>query len=79
MRSKQVHGFQTGDLVHTEVPQGKKAGIYTGRVAVRASGSFNVQTPAGVVQGIGYRYCRLFQRGDGYAYHLRLFTEGEGG
>ena len=25
---------------------------YQGRVAVRASGSFNIQTPRGVIQGI---------------------------
>lgn len=50
------------------VPAGKKAGAYTGRVAVRASGSFNLQTAAGAVQGISHRHCRLIQRGDGYAY-----------
>jgi len=39
-------------------------------VAVRASGSFNIQTAQGIVQGIGYRHCRLVQRGDGYGYYL---------
>ena len=67
MRRKQVHGFQTGDLIKAEVPSGKKAGAYIGRVAVRASGSFNIQTPGGVVQGISYRYCHILQRGDGYS------------
>jgi hypothetical protein len=50
------------------VPSGKKAGVHTGRVAVRASGSFNIQTPAGVVQGISHKHCRALMRGDGYAY-----------
>ncbi|MBA3534317.1 MAG: hypothetical protein H0T73_20545 [Ardenticatenales bacterium] len=40
-----------------------------GRVAVRASGSFNVLTRQGtLVQGIPARYCRLLQRADGYHY-----------
>lgn len=70
MRKKQVCGFQTGDLVSAKVPTGKKAGNHLGRVAVRASGSFNIQTAQGIVQGIGYRHCRLVQRGDGYGYYL---------
>ncbi|TXC88809.1 RNA-guided endonuclease IscB [Paraburkholderia azotifigens] len=68
MRQKQVHGFQTGDHVCANVPHGKKAGVHTGRVAVRATGSFNIHTGTAVVQGIGHRFCALIQRGDGYAY-----------
>jgi hypothetical protein len=71
MRQKQVHGFQTGDRVRAVVPGGKKAGAYAGRVAVRASGSFNIQTSEGVVQGIGHRHCTLVQRADGYGYNFR--------
>ena len=71
MRHKQVHGFQTGDIVRAIVPTGKKAGAYVGRVAIRASGSFNIQTEAGVVQGISWRHCHVLSRGDGYAYHIR--------
>lgn len=63
---KQVHGFQTGDMVRAVVPSGKKAGVHRGRVAVRASGSFNIQTPQGVVQGVSHKHCRLIQRADGY-------------
>jgi hypothetical protein len=40
-------------------------------VAVRMTGSFNVQpgvTGAATVQGISYRHCRLLQRADGYGY-----------
>lgn len=68
MRQKKVHGFQTGDHVISSVPSGKKKGTYKGRVAVRASGSFNIQTADGVIQGISSRYCRLLQRADGYRY-----------
>ena len=82
MRQKQVHGFQTGDHVRAEVPGGKKAGIHTGRVAVRATGSFNIQTALAVVQGISHRYCTLIQRGDGYSYSLQpkdSFRQGDAG
>jgi 5-methylcytosine-specific restriction endonuclease McrA len=68
MRRKSVRGFQTGDIVKAVVTQGKKAGEYQGRVAVRASGSFNITTAAGVIQGISYRFCRLIARNDGYHY-----------
>jgi len=68
MRSKAVNGFATGDLVKATVTQGKKQGCYRGRVAIRATGSFNIQTSAGVVQGISHRHCKVLQRGDGYGY-----------
>lgn len=67
-RCKQVSGFQTGDRVKAVVPQGKKAGVHIGRVAVRASGSFNLQTSSGTIQGISWKYCHLLHRGDGYGY-----------
>ncbi|HSH57993.1 MAG TPA: HNH endonuclease, partial [Halomonas sp.] len=79
MRKKQVHGFQTGDIVTASVPTGRKAGTYTGRVAVRKTGSFNIQTPEGAVQGIAYRHCTLMQRGDGYGYHFTPSTQINGG
>lgn len=67
-RQKRHFGFQTGDQVKAQVPAGKKAGVHQGRVAVRQTGNFNIQTPAGVVQGIHHRHCFLIQRADGYAY-----------
>ncbi|MDR5898430.1 RNA-guided endonuclease IscB [Halomonas vilamensis] len=70
MRQKQVKGFQTGDMVNVIVPTGKKIGTHTGRVAVRKTGSFNIQTEQGAVQGISHKYCTVIQRGDGYGYHL---------
>lgn len=68
IRQKQIRGFQTGDLVRATVPTGKKKGTYVGRVAIRATGSFNIQTAQGVIQGISHRYCKTIQRGDGYGY-----------
>jgi 5-methylcytosine-specific restriction endonuclease McrA len=71
-RFKRVKGFQTGDMVKAVVPTGKKAGVYIGRVAVRTSGSFNIKTEKGTVQGISYKYCRLLQRRDGYQYSFTI-------
>jgi 5-methylcytosine-specific restriction endonuclease McrA len=68
LRQKKVNGFQTGDQVIAEIPSGKKKGCYIGRVAIRASGNFNIQTALGVVQGINAKHCRLIQRADGYHY-----------
>lgn len=68
LRQKAVHGFQTGDQVSANVTKGKKTGTYKGRVAVRASGFFNITTATGVVQGISHPYCRLIARNDGYGY-----------
>ncbi len=67
-RSKSAFGLQTGDMVRAVVTTGKKAGRYLGRVAIRASGSFNIQAKTGLVQGIHHRFCTLIQRADGYGY-----------
>jgi hypothetical protein len=67
MRTKQIHGFQTGDLVKIDNPKGKYAGKYTGRVAVRKRGSFNVKTSDGI-KTASWKHCRIVQRGDGYEY-----------
>ncbi len=65
---KKVKGFQTGDIVRAVVTKGCKAGTYVGRVAVRATGSFNITTKQGTIQGIGHRSCTAFHRCDGYSY-----------
>jgi 5-methylcytosine-specific restriction endonuclease McrA len=70
-QQKRVQGFQTGDLVRAVVPRGRKAGTYVGKVAVRTSGSFNIATSRGTVQGITHRFCRLIARADGYSYYQR--------
>jgi hypothetical protein len=71
MRQKQVKGFQTGDMVRAIVPTGTKAGTWLGRVAVRKTGSFNIQTLGGAIQGVSYRHCTLTQRADGYGHHIQ--------
>jgi hypothetical protein len=68
-QAKVVKGFQTGDLVRAVVTSGKKIGVYVGRVAVRSSGSFNITTKQGTVQGISSRFCTAIHHGDGYSYH----------
>lgn len=70
-RQKRHFGFKTGDLVQAVVPKGKYAGRHVGRVAIRKSGSFNIATAHGLVQGISHRYLRIVQRADGYAYSHR--------
>jgi 5-methylcytosine-specific restriction endonuclease McrA len=67
-RGKSAFGFQTGDMVRAVVTTGKKVGAYLGRVAIRSSGSFNIQSATGLVQGIHHRFCKLLQRADGYGY-----------
>lgn len=71
MRGKTVKGFRTGDIVKAVVPKGTKAGTHIGRAAVRASGSFNIQTPMGAVQGVSHKHCRMLQRADGYNYNIQ--------
>lgn len=80
MRSKAVKGFQTGDLVRADVPAtSKKAGCFVGRVAVRATGSFNIQTGSEVVQGVSHKHCRIIQRSDGYGYARIATFKGDAG
>lgn len=71
---KQVHGFQTGDVVVVEVPKGKYRGRWRGRVAVRASGYFDLKDHQGhrCCQGISYTYCRVLQRAEGWYYTQQL-------
>jgi 5-methylcytosine-specific restriction endonuclease McrA len=64
-----VAGFRTGDIVRAVVPAtSTKAGVYLGRLAIRATGSCNLKTASGTVEGIHVRYCQPLHRGDGYAY-----------
>ena len=81
MRSKSAFGFQTGDIVRAVVTTGKKVGTYLGRVAIRASGSFDIQSATGLVQGIHHRFCSLIQRAEGYGYSWTKVasTQGDAG
>jgi len=69
-RQKRHFGFQTGDLVRAQVPKGKYAGNWTGRVAVRSRPCFALRAHGQSLDGIHPKYLRLLQRGDGYAYEL---------
>ena len=77
-RHKLCFGFQTGDIVKAEVPKGKYTGLWTGRIAVRASGSFDLKDGSGkrACQGISHKYCRLIQRADGWQYEKYQRKEG---
>jgi 5-methylcytosine-specific restriction endonuclease McrA len=63
-----VKGFKTGDMVRAVVTTGTKQGVYAGRVAVRTTGSFNITTSNGTIQGLNHRFFRAVQRADGYSY-----------
>jgi hypothetical protein len=68
-RRKRYFGFQTGDLVRASVPTPlKTSGVHVGRVLVRASGSFDVQTKHVRVQGVSHRFVRSTSLSDGYAF-----------
>ncbi|MEO6887588.1 MAG: HNH endonuclease, partial [Ktedonobacteraceae bacterium] len=66
--AKKVNGFQTGDIVRAVVTSGIKVGTYVGKVAIRATGSFNITTARQTVQGISHRFCTILHRCDGYVY-----------
>ena len=70
-RAKQqsrVRGFRTGDMVRAVVVKGTKVGTYVGRIAVRATGYFNVTTKTSTLQGIPARACQVIHHQDGYSY-----------
>lgn len=61
-------GFQTGDIVRAVVPKGKYKGTHVGRVIIRATPCFAVQTKAGRISSHP-RYLTAVERGHGYAYN----------
>ena len=70
-RSKNFFGFKTGDMVKVIVPTGAKTkvptGTYTGRVAVRSKGSFDVKTRDTKLT-VSHKYCKQIHLMDGYSY-----------
>jgi hypothetical protein len=70
MHTKPVYGFKAGDMVRANVPTAKKAGVHVGRLAVRARGSFDLQTGRSVVRGINHKHFKIPQRADGYGYAM---------
>ncbi len=63
-----VQGFRTGDMAKAIIPTGTKVGTYVGRVAVRETGSFNITTATGTIQGLNATYFTAIHRVDGYSY-----------
>lgn len=65
--SKFFMGFQTGDIVQANIPNGKYAGTYTGRIAIRFKPSFKLTT-----EGKGFdvhpKYLQVIHKADGFAY-----------
>ena len=70
-RTKSFFGFKTGDMVKVVIPQGARTkvpeGVYTGRVAVRSSGRFDVKTKDAMLN-VSYKYCQPIHLMDGYSY-----------
>lgn len=79
-RQKSHRGFRNNDWVSAEVPRGKYAGCWIGRVAVRASGYFDIKDSRGqrICQGVSYRHMRVLQRGDGWQYEKAAIIEATG-
>ena len=69
--SKSVEGFQTGDMVKAVVPKGLNKGEHLGRVVIHSYRRFDIKTNKETIQSVGYKYCRLIQRGDGYSYNYK--------
>jgi hypothetical protein len=67
-RQKTIHSFENDDMVKEVVTKGKKSGHYLDPVAVRATGSSNMQTAHGVIQGISHKDYQLLEWADGYRY-----------
>jgi len=67
-RAKTFFGFKTGDTVQASIPTGKNKGQHQGRVACRATGSFDLKTADSKLGGVSQRFLtRIFQL-DGYEY-----------
>ena len=70
-RSKNFFGFKTGDMVKVIIPHGARTkvpeGVYTGRVAVRSIGYFDVKTKDAMLN-VSHKYCKTIHLMDGYSY-----------
>ena len=71
-RAKFFRGFQTGDLVKASVNQGKFAGQYTGRIAIRFRPSFVLQLSDKKFD-VHPKYLTHIHRNDGYNYAFNFF------
>jgi len=67
-RAKTFFGFKTGDIVQATIPSGKNKGQHQGRVACRATGSFDLKTAGIKLGGVSHRFLTRIFRLDGYEY-----------
>ena len=67
--SKFFMGFGTGDLVKANIPSGKYAGTYTGRIAIRFRPSFKLTTGDKSFD-VHPKYIRAIHKADGYAFNF---------
>ncbi|NEO35581.1 MAG: HNH endonuclease [Moorea sp. SIOASIH] len=67
--AKFFQGFQTGDVVKADIPKGKYAGKYTGRIAIRFRPSFVLQLPNQKFD-VHPKYLQTIFRADGYEYQV---------
>lgn len=70
-KTKSFFGFKTGDMVKVTIPDGARTkvpvGTYTGRVAVRSSGYFDVKIK-NIKITVSHKYCQIIHLMDGYSY-----------
>lgn len=59
-------GFKTGDLVKAEVPKGKFAGSWIGRISVRSRPSFKLNSTE--IFDVHPKYLKAIHKADGYNY-----------
>lgn len=65
--AKSFQNFQTGDIVEANIPTGKFAGQYVGRVAIRFRPSFVLQLPTHKFD-VHPKYLKTIHKADGYEY-----------
>ena len=61
-----LNRLRNGDMVKADIPKGKIAGKYIGRLSLGRPA--NLYTGSKVVKGVNVKYCSLLQRADGYGY-----------
>ncbi|MEC4817814.1 MAG: hypothetical protein SAK29_31760 [Scytonema sp. PMC 1069.18] len=77
-RQKAFFGFQTGDMVFALLPTGKFAGTHIGRLTVRKTGVFEMNTPICKVSPVRHKYCKTIHRQDGYMYSFSTNVQQKG-
>jgi 5-methylcytosine-specific restriction endonuclease McrA len=66
-KAKYFQGFQTGDIVKANIPSGKFAGQYSGRIAIRFRPSFVLQLATQKFD-VHPKYLKTLHKADGYEY-----------